>query len=103
MTPGTLIADRYRIAHLLGRGGMGAVYKVIDLQTDRARAIKLMLDHKVEDPAARERFRLEAWVAGRIDSPFIVDVHEQTLILWPGCSAITRHPQFRTPGDSFTG
>ncbi|MGH2900377.1 MAG: serine/threonine-protein kinase, partial [Solirubrobacteraceae bacterium] len=73
MTPGTLIAGRYRIVHLVGRGGMGAVYKAVDLQTERARAIKLMLDHKVEDADARERFRLEAGVAGRIDSPFVVD------------------------------
>jgi len=74
MTPGSLFAGRYRVVHLVGRGGMGAVYKVIDLQTDRARAIKLMLDHKVEDPDARERFRREAGMAGRIDSPFVVDV-----------------------------
>src|SRR5439155_26401655 len=74
MNPGTLIAGRYRIVHLVGRGGMGAVYKATDLQTDRSRAIKLMLDHRVEDADARERFRLEAGVAGRIDSPFVVDV-----------------------------
>jgi len=74
MTPGTLIAGRYRVVQLVGRGGMGAVYKVVDLQTNRARAIKLMLDHKVEDPDARERFRIEAGMAGRIDSPFVVDV-----------------------------
>jgi tRNA A-37 threonylcarbamoyl transferase component Bud32 len=74
MTPGTLIASRYRIANLLGRGGMGAVYEAVDLQTDRRRAIKLMFDHKIEDPDARARFELEARVAGRINSPFVVDV-----------------------------
>jgi len=74
MTPGTLIAGRYRIEHFLGRGGMGAVYRAVDVQTGRTRAIKLMLEHKVEDADARERFRREAAVAGHIDSPLVVDV-----------------------------
>ncbi|HZJ66461.1 MAG TPA: bifunctional serine/threonine protein kinase/MFS transporter [Kofleriaceae bacterium] len=74
MRLGTVIAGRYRIEKLLGRGGMGAVYQAVDQQTHRARAVKLMLDHKVDDRDARERFAREAGIAGRIDSPFVVDV-----------------------------
>jgi tRNA A-37 threonylcarbamoyl transferase component Bud32 len=72
--PGHVVAGRYCIGRLLGRGGMGAVYEAVDLQTDRTRAIKLMLDHRVDDADARARFAREARLAGRIDSPFVVDV-----------------------------
>ena len=74
MRPGTVIAGRYRIVRLLGRGGMGAVYEAIDEQTKRARAVKLMLEHKVDDAEARGRFEREARIAGGINSSLVVDV-----------------------------
>jgi tRNA A-37 threonylcarbamoyl transferase component Bud32 len=74
MQAGHVVAGRYRVGRLLGRGGMGAVYEAVDQQTDRTRAIKLMLGHRVDDADARARFAREARLAGRIDSPFVVDV-----------------------------
>ncbi|WP_437560867.1 serine/threonine-protein kinase [Sorangium sp. So ce542] len=74
MTPETVIAARYRIVRRLGAGAMGAVYEVIDLQTERRRALKVMHPHTVERADLRERFKLEARVAGQVDSPALVDV-----------------------------
>ncbi|WP_437504996.1 protein kinase domain-containing protein [Sorangium sp. So ce1099] len=74
MVRGTLIADRYRIVRRLGAGAMGAVYEALDIETDRRRALKVMHAHTIERADLRRRFALEARVAGRVDSPFLVDV-----------------------------
>jgi serine/threonine protein kinase len=74
MVEGTLFAGRYRIVRRLGAGAMGAVYEVMDLSTERLRALKVMHPHALERANLRERFRLEATIAGRVDSPFLVDV-----------------------------
>ncbi|WP_438006262.1 protein kinase [Sorangium sp. So ce321] len=74
MVRGTLIADRYRIVRRLGAGAMGAVYEALDIETDRRRALKVMHAHAIERADLRRRFALEARVAGRVDSPFLVDV-----------------------------
>ncbi|MCW5807264.1 MAG: serine/threonine protein kinase, partial [Deltaproteobacteria bacterium] len=74
MKPGALVGARYRIVRLLGRGGMGEVYEVVDAQLDRARALKLMYAHATDRGEGRARFDLEARIAGRVDSPFLVEV-----------------------------
>jgi hypothetical protein len=66
-----VIAARYRVVRLLGRGGMGEVYEVVDTQLERVRALKLLHTH---DASIRERFELEARLGGRIDSPHLVEV-----------------------------
>ncbi|WP_437800770.1 serine/threonine-protein kinase [Sorangium sp. So ce693] len=74
MTPDTVVASRYRVLRRLAAGAMGAVYEVIDLQTERRRALKVMHAHTVERADLRERFALEARVSGQVDSPALVDV-----------------------------
>ncbi|WP_437299008.1 serine/threonine-protein kinase [Sorangium sp. So ce426] len=74
MTPDTVVAARYRVLRRLGAGAMGAVYEVIDLQTERRRALKVMHPHTVDRADLRERFALEARVSGQVDSPALVDV-----------------------------
>ena len=55
---------------------MGAVYEVIHLETERRRALKVMLPHVLQSEELRERFQLEAKVAAHIESEFIVDVFD---------------------------
>ncbi|MGN6110070.1 MAG: serine/threonine-protein kinase, partial [Kofleriaceae bacterium] len=70
-----LLAKRYRLARLMGRGGMGEVIAARDEQIDRDVAIKRM---KAAKPSGRaiERFLREASIQGRLDHPAIVPVHE---------------------------
>jgi serine/threonine protein kinase/Tfp pilus assembly protein PilF len=62
---GTTFAGRYQIDALLGRGGMGAVYRVRDLELDEVVALKL-LDGSTSAPDALERFRREVRLARRV-------------------------------------
>ena len=64
--------QQYRLESLLGVGGMGEVYKAVDLELGRAVAIKLV-EH--DDPRARDRLRREARHASRINHPHICTIH----------------------------
>ncbi|MFO0579755.1 MAG: serine/threonine-protein kinase [Polyangia bacterium] len=65
--------DKYELLELLGRGGMGAVYKARDLRLGRAVAIKFLHG---EDPAQVQRFMQEARAQSRLDHPDICRVYE---------------------------
>lgn len=71
---GSEFAGRYRVVRLLAKGGMGAVYAAVHLETDRECALKVLHDSSLRSPDLRERFRREARVTARIRSEFIVDV-----------------------------
>lgn len=73
---GSIFADRYEVVRCLARGGMGAVYEVIHIETQRRRALKVILPHVLESSELRERFRLEARIAASVDSEHIVDVFD---------------------------
>lgn len=66
----------YQIGECLGRGGMGAVFKALQRDLDRAVAIKLLPAELAEDPAFISRFRAEARLLARLDHPGIVRVHD---------------------------
>jgi eukaryotic-like serine/threonine-protein kinase len=76
LTEGTVFAGRYRVVRCLAAGGMGAVYEVIHLETDRRRALKVMHPHLFQSEEMRERFKREARIAAQVDSEYIVDVSD---------------------------
>ena len=73
---GDVFARRYRVERLLAAGGMGAIYEVVHLDTQRRRALKVMLPHVLGSDEMRERFKREALVAAGVESEFIVDVYD---------------------------
>jgi serine/threonine protein kinase/ketosteroid isomerase-like protein len=73
---GRMIADKYRLDRLLGRGGMGAVYAGTHVELDRPCAIKLLLSDFTSDADALERFRREARAAARLNHPNVADTYD---------------------------
>ncbi len=71
-----LFAGRYRVVRCIAAGGMGAVYEVLHVETDRRRALKVMLPMLVASADLRERFQREARVTAKVNSEFIVDVFD---------------------------
>jgi predicted Ser/Thr protein kinase len=63
---GTTLAERYRIVSLLGKGGMGEVYRAEDLKLNQAVALKFLPVAMSEDEASRERFYQEVRLAREI-------------------------------------
>src|ERR1700758_3630317 len=67
---------RYRLIELLGRGGMGEVWRAHDTATNnRAVAIKLLPPQLAADPAFVARFRREADAAAQLNNPHIIPIH----------------------------
>jgi len=76
LTLGAVFAGRYRVEQRIAAGGMGAVYEVVHIETNRRRALKVMHAHYVSSDELRARFRQEARVAAEVDSEHIVDVFD---------------------------
>jgi RNA polymerase sigma factor (sigma-70 family) len=72
LEPGTLLDGRFRIEKLLGKGGMGAVYRAIDTTSGEPVALKTLLPSTERDPALRRRFAREAEVIERLQHPNFV-------------------------------
>ena len=72
-TPGTILADRYRIIGLLGRGGMGEVYRADDLKLGQPVALKFLPPALAEDSVRRERFFAEVRITRQLSHPNIWD------------------------------
>ncbi|MGA7990591.1 MAG: protein kinase [Thermoanaerobaculia bacterium] len=70
------IGHRYRVVKLLGRGGMGAVYKVRDLELDRDVALKLIRPEIAEDQATLDRFKREIQLSSRITHKNVLRVYD---------------------------
>lgn len=73
--PGVLIAERYRIISLLGRGGMGEVFRADDLTLGQPVALKFLPESTI-DRSTLERFRNEVRTARRISHPNVCRVYD---------------------------
>ena len=74
--PGRLVASRYRIIALLGKGGMGEVYRADDLTLGQAVALKFLPDEAARDESLLERFRNEVRIARRVSHPNVCRVYD---------------------------
>jgi hypothetical protein len=66
---------RYRLVELIGRGGMGEVWKAFDTATRRVVAVKVLPAQLAADPVFEERFRHEAFAAAGLNNPHVVPIH----------------------------
>ena len=72
---GTVLAGRYRILGLLGKGGMGEVYKAFDLILNQVVALKFMTTARLSE-AALTRFRNEVRIARQVSHPHVCRVYD---------------------------
>src|SRR6185503_5104566 len=73
--PGTVLASRFRVVALLGRGGMGVVYRADDLTLDQPVALKF-LPEAANDADRLERFRQEVKIARKVSHPHVCRVYD---------------------------
>src|ERR1700686_515444 len=74
--PGTLVAERYRILGLLGRGGMGEVYRATDLRLSQQVALKFLPESTASDPDILARFHNEVRIARQVSHPNVCRVYD---------------------------
>lgn len=76
MEPGDRLADRYELVARIGFGGMGEVWRAVQVTLDRVVAIKVI--HETQDEARAalvlQRFQREAELVGRVDHRHVIDV-----------------------------
>src|SRR5579884_2989157 len=74
--PGTLVAGRYRIIGLLGRGGMGEVYRATDLTLAQSVALKFLPENASGNERLLERFHNEVRIARQVSHPNVCRVYD---------------------------
>jgi eukaryotic-like serine/threonine-protein kinase len=63
------------LVEVLGRGGMGQVYRAYDVSTDRVVALKVLPPNMAQDQEFQQRFRREARIAASLNDPHVVPIH----------------------------
>jgi hypothetical protein len=76
LTEGAVVASRYEIKSLLGRGGMGMVYKAHDRELDEQVALKVLRAEIAGSPEMARRFRSEIKLARRVRHRNVCGIHE---------------------------
>jgi serine/threonine protein kinase len=67
---------RYRLVELLGRGGMGEVWRAYDTAIDRVVALKMLPANFADDEVYQERFRREAHAAAGLNEPHVIPIYD---------------------------
>jgi hypothetical protein len=75
-TPGRILGERYQIREVLGRGGMGEVFRAFDLKLRVEVALKAVRAEKVESERAREMLRSEVRSAREVLSPNVCRIFD---------------------------
>src|SRR5262249_11718587 len=73
---GTILADKYKIVSIIGRGGMSVVYKGIHELMDRTVAIKMLQEKLAGDQLSVKRFQQEAKAASCLTHPNVVTIYD---------------------------
>ncbi|WP_232716667.1 serine/threonine-protein kinase [Gordonia metallireducens] len=79
MAPSDLTGERlgpYFIDALIGRGGMGEVYRATDTRKGRVVALKLLSPAVADNPVAHDRFLRESRVAAQLNDPHVIPIHD---------------------------
>ena len=74
--PGSMVADRYRVVSLLGRGGMGEVYGADDLKLGQRVALKFLPTERGKDHSWRDQFFAEVRMARQVSHPNVCRVYD---------------------------
>jgi len=74
--PGIKLGSRYRIVGLLGRGGMGEVYRADDLELGQSVALKFLPERVAANPTELARFRNEVKLARQIAHPNVARIYD---------------------------
>ncbi|HEY6459690.1 MAG TPA: protein kinase [Polyangiaceae bacterium] len=82
LTPNTVVANRFRLNRVIGRGGMGSVWHATHLGLDIPCAVKFIEGTYAEVPEAQARFEREAKSAAQLRSPHVVQILDHGV--WEG-------------------
>jgi len=74
--PGTLLGKRYRIVAIIGRGGMGEVYRASDLKLNQPVALKFLPEAVAAKPGLMQRFHGEVRIARQVSHPNVCRVYD---------------------------
>ena len=74
--PGSLLGERYRVVALVGRGGMGEVYRASDLKLNQGVALKFLPAAIASRPGLLERFHGEVRIARQVSHPNVCRVYD---------------------------
>jgi serine/threonine-protein kinase len=86
LSPGTVIANRYRVEGVVGSGGMATVYRATDLELEEVVALKVF-QQVVQNRSRLERFRREMKLSRKLVHPNVVRIYE--FGTWRGVRFIT--------------